>query len=116
MQDENLMKFEEWCIIELFGHQKIAGLVSEQTLGGASFIRVDVPATDHEVAFTKFFHGNAIYGLTPTTEIMAKAMAIELGKKPINVYVDAELMARVKKVIDGSEYKQLNQPLQSEEL
>lgn len=37
-------KFESWCIVELFGHQRIAGLVTEQTIGGCNFVRVDVPA------------------------------------------------------------------------
>ncbi|MDD2657785.1 MAG: hypothetical protein PHD04_03970 [Candidatus Pacebacteria bacterium] len=45
-------KFDEWAIIDLFGHQKIAGRVSEQQIGGASFVRVDVPL---EPPFTKLF-------------------------------------------------------------
>lgn len=33
-------KFEEWAIIDLFGHQKIAGRISEQQIGGSSFVHV----------------------------------------------------------------------------
>lgn len=110
------IKFEEWCIVELFGHQKIAGLVSEQNLGGQNFIRIDVPATEFEKEFTKLFHSNAIYAITPTTEIMAKACAIEIGKKPINLYVDNELMEKMKKIYNGSEFKQLSQKLDSDDL
>jgi hypothetical protein len=33
--------FEEWALLELFGHQRLAGRVTEQQLGGASFVRVD---------------------------------------------------------------------------
>ena len=36
--------FEQWAIVEIFGHQRIAGKVTEQTIGGCSFVRVDVPA------------------------------------------------------------------------
>src|SRR4051794_11796687 len=56
------------CIVELFGHQKIAGKVSEQQIGGASFIRVDVPEIDEIKAFTKLYGPNAIYAITPVDE------------------------------------------------
>ena len=43
-------KFEEWAVLELFGHQRLAGLVSEVQIGGASFVRVDVPHEDKRKA------------------------------------------------------------------
>jgi hypothetical protein len=46
-------KFEQYCILELFGHNKIAGLVTEQSLGGTNFIRVDVPMTSSQPGFTR---------------------------------------------------------------
>jgi hypothetical protein len=36
----------QWAIVELFGHQRIAGVITEQQLGGASFVRVDVPEVE----------------------------------------------------------------------
>jgi hypothetical protein len=38
-----------YAVIELFGHARVAGAVSEQNFGGANLIRVDVP----EVKFTE---------------------------------------------------------------
>lgn len=35
--------FEGWAFLELMGHRKLAGHVSEATIGGGSFIRIDVP-------------------------------------------------------------------------
>ena len=35
-------KKEFWAIVELMGHQRIAGKVSEETIGGAALLRVDV--------------------------------------------------------------------------
>ena len=35
--------FEQTCIVELMGHNMIAGKVTEQTIGGQGFVRVDVP-------------------------------------------------------------------------
>lgn len=68
-------KFEEWAIIDLFGHQKIAGRISEQQVGGSSFVRVDVPAIDKQKPFTKLFGPGAIYSITITDEETATAAA-----------------------------------------
>lgn len=68
-------KFEEWAIVELFGHQKIAGRISEQQVGGASFVRVDVPEIDGQPPFTKLFGNGAIYAITITDEQTARAAA-----------------------------------------
>lgn len=38
-------KFDLWCIVELFGHNRIAGRCTEQNVAGVNMLRVDVPAT-----------------------------------------------------------------------
>jgi len=43
---------ELWAVVELFGHQRIAGKISEHNLGG-TFVRVDVPSVGGRPAFTK---------------------------------------------------------------
>lgn len=82
--------FESWAIIELFGHNQIAGHVTEQAIGGASFIRVDVPEVDGKPAFTKFFGGDAIYAITPTTEEIATEAASRLDVRPVALWVVPE--------------------------
>ncbi|HUX16647.1 MAG TPA: hypothetical protein VMW52_09260, partial [Phycisphaerae bacterium] len=57
--------FCEWCIVELFGHQRMAGLVSEATIGGCAFVRVDVPAAEGAAAYTRFLGQGAVYAMTP---------------------------------------------------
>jgi hypothetical protein len=79
-------KFELWCLVELFGHNKIAGLVTEQTIGGSSFIRVDVPAIAETQSFTRFFNGSAIYAINPMSEEAAIAIAERLRTKPIDIW------------------------------
>lgn len=79
--------FDSWAIIELFGHQKIAGRVREETLGGCSFLRVDVPECGGQEAFTKYFGNSAIYSMTPTSEAVARAALKQIRPEPVNVWI-----------------------------
>jgi len=77
-------KFEQWAIVELFGHQRIAGLITEQAIGGTSFVRVDVPGTDNQQGFTKLYGQGAIYGMTFVDEETGRAAAKQIAPKPID--------------------------------
>ena len=83
-------KFESWAIIEIFGHTQIAGKVSEASIGGCSFIRVDVPECDGKPAFTKFYGNGAIYSMTPCGEEIALAAVKSIRHAPVNVYIPAQ--------------------------
>ncbi|MCA9265373.1 MAG: hypothetical protein KDA60_16045 [Planctomycetales bacterium] len=78
--------FESWAIVEVMGHKKYAGLVTEQVIGGASFVRVDVPETEGHAAFTKCFGAASIYCITPTTEELARGVASTLREAPVSFY------------------------------
>lgn len=78
-------QFEEWALLELFGHQRIAGKVTNATIGGGSFIRVDVPGTKKdEVAFTRYYSPSSIYSISPVTERVARALAAKLDVAPVS--------------------------------
>jgi hypothetical protein len=79
-------KFEQWAILEIMGHQRYAGLVSEQALGGASFVRIDVPAVDGLPPFSKLFGAGSIYCISPCSEEVALAMAKQFRKQPLQIY------------------------------
>jgi hypothetical protein len=79
-------KFETWAIVEIMGRQRYAGLVTEQTLAGAAMLRVDIPETKKQGAFTKLFGSSSIHSLTPTTEAIARALAERLDQAPVQVY------------------------------
>ena len=79
-------KFEQFAIVELFGHQVIAGKVSDQVIGGQGFVRVDVPAVNDQDEYTKFFGSGAIYAITPCDERTMLAAVQGLRQKPIDVW------------------------------
>lgn len=87
-------KFKLWCIVELFGHQKIAGLCTEQNIAGTNMLRVDVPETDKQPAFTRFFGSAAIYAINPVDETTCRHYAQNLQVKPIDSW---DIQAIVKK-------------------
>lgn len=74
------------AILELFGHQTIAGMVSEQTVGSAALIRVDVPAVGEQAGFTKFYGISAIYAMTPCDEATMLQAVKAFRTKPIEAY------------------------------
>ena len=84
-------KFDQWCIVELFGHQRIAGKVTEQAVGGCNFVRVDVPAIGDRSAFTKLFGNGAIYAMSPVTEEIALSMAKQISHAPVSPFEIPEL-------------------------
>lgn len=103
---------QQWAIVELFGHQRIAGAVSEQTFGGASFVRVDVPeilvrdrvwrngeyVSDGEVteiipAHTRSFGPKAIYAINWCDKTAATVAANSIRHSPIAPYSLRESLA-----------------------
>lgn len=87
-------KFESWGVVEVMGHQRFAGWISEQSIGGASFVRVDVPEVpavahrgytqDAIPAYTKLFGGASIYAITPCTEEVARRAVANFCSRPLS--------------------------------
>ena len=78
--------FDEWCLVELMGHQRIAGRVTEQSIGGQSLLRVDVPANAEtgRQALTKFYGPGAVYCLTPVSESIARRLADNIATPAVH--------------------------------
>ena len=73
-----------WAIVEIMGHKRYAGYVSEQVVGGASFVRVDVPEQGDCHAFSKMFGAASIYCITPVSEDAARIAAGKLKEQPLS--------------------------------
>src|SRR5437660_9237278 len=74
-QEAERTPFEGWSILELMGHRRLAGYVTEQEIAGSNFLRIDVPGEGDAVKATQFYSAAAVYCLTPTTEETARAVA-----------------------------------------
>lgn len=93
-----------FAVVELFGHTRIAGAVSEQTFGGSTFVRVDVPeisfkgdewddekvryvAVDRTIpAHTRSFGPGAIYSINWCDEETAKGAPMSIKHEPLKPY------------------------------
>lgn len=83
--------FTGWAIVEVMGHHTYAGQVSEQTVAGMAFVRVDVPETGlldqvPAPAFSKLVNPNSIYAITPVSESVARLRAESLRASPVSVW------------------------------
>jgi len=86
-----------WAIVELFGHNVIAGEITSVSIAGTEMLRVDVPAVDGADAFTKFYGGAAIYAITPVDEATAQVAVEKFRSRPVDQWTlpDRQLPSRV---------------------
>lgn len=87
-------KFDCWCVVELFGHAKIAGRCTEQNIAGTNMLRVDVPETEKQPAFTRFFGSSAIYAINPVDEMTCRHVAGQLQVRPIESWNVSEVLRK----------------------
>ncbi|HSF94831.1 MAG TPA: hypothetical protein VLA52_07375 [Thermohalobaculum sp.] len=78
-------KFDTWAILELMGHRRLAGFLTEEEHCGQSMIRLDVHDADGIVT-TQFYSGAAVYCITPTTEEIARQMGARSKPAPVARY------------------------------
>lgn len=72
-------ELKSWALVELFGHQRIVGYLSQQSFGTGVLFRVDVPdllkdGKKVRQGFTRYFGLSAIYSITPCSEEMVRQM------------------------------------------
>jgi hypothetical protein len=87
--------FNEWALVELFGHQKIVGKVSEASFAGGAFLRVDVPAFNGAAEFTRFFGPGAIYSINPVTEEVARGLMVNYRNEPVSRFELPQIAEKV---------------------
>lgn len=76
--------FREWALLELFGHRRLAGLVTEVELAGDGFLRLDVyPGDAQEPMATQLYAPKAVYAITPVAESLARKFAAANEPAPV---------------------------------
>lgn len=92
--------FQDWAYVELMGHNKIAGHVTEYKFGNQSMIRIDVPAIDDTPKFSKIFNVSAVYAITPLSEQDAIDYAKKIKAKPLDIWEMNEIFqAKINEMI-----------------
>jgi hypothetical protein len=74
--------FDSWAIVELMGHVKMAGRLTEEERFGSKLGRLDVPRG--EDFGTIFFNAASVYRITACTEEVARAVAARNQPEPIH--------------------------------
>lgn len=93
MEEAKAEKFDQWCILDLFGHARTAGHVTEASIGGCSFIRVDVP--EGEGFRTEYYGNGAIYSMRPVSEEIAREVVKNGVTQPVHQYEVSSLLKRL---------------------
>jgi len=77
--------FAQWCILEIMGHRRLAGRVTERTIAGKGFLQVDIPTASGKPV-TQIYGPDSVYCITPTEESVAREIAPQLIVLPIHQF------------------------------
>jgi hypothetical protein len=78
--------FDQWAIVEMLGHRRVIGRVTEQGIAGAGFIRIDTPDDDGGTIQSQIVAPASIYAITPISEEAARVAARVQIREPITVW------------------------------
>jgi len=93
-------QFDSWAILELMGHRRLAGRVSEVELAGHGMLRIDVPTAAPGGFITQYYSPSSMYALSPTTEEIARAVAKRNRPEPVYAF---ELPAPPQRELDNED-------------
>lgn len=75
-------QLKSYAVVEMMGHRKIVGLVTESDISGGQLLRVDVLGANAEPERTEYIGVGSIYCLTIVTEEIAKKVAAHNAPRP----------------------------------
>jgi len=92
-----MQDYEGWTILEIKGHRKIAGWVSEVEIAGFKMLRIDVPGPGMRILaaapseakpvgpwqVTQWYNGSSVHCMTATTADVAIRFAVNSSPDPV---------------------------------
>jgi len=88
-QENGLEQDGMWMLVELLGHKKLAGFVTEEERWGQVLLRIDIPTSvkDGRLQYTTQLYGaHALYCATPINESDAIHLAKQFRPAPFDKY------------------------------
>lgn len=77
-----------WGVVEIMGHQRLAGRLSEVSAAGRVMLRVDVPELGPDrPAWSRLLSEPAIFAIVPLDEDVARIMAARLEATPVEPWL-----------------------------
>lgn len=74
-------------LLEIYGHRRLAGRVTEIQFAGTTMAKIEVPPTKaYPEGFEQCFSGGAIFSCTEISEEVARAHAEQIGAMPPRPY------------------------------
>jgi hypothetical protein len=90
-----------WALVEVMGHHKLAGQITEVSIAGQGMLRVDVPPLPAvqgrpEIAgYTRFLAPGALYAITPCDELTALHAVAYFTPRPIDAWTASQMLETV---------------------
>ena len=75
-----------WALVEIMGHSRVIGRVSESEQYGGRFVRVDIPATETVAAQTRLYGAAAIFSIRFLSEEVALKMLAAIVEPPVTAW------------------------------
>lgn len=77
---------DSWALVELFGRTRIVGRVTEATVAGSNFLRIDVPEFEGNPKFTRFYGPSSVYCISPISKEIADELMKTCRNEPVARY------------------------------
>lgn len=86
--DKNQETLETWAYVEIMGHSKVAGRVSERKIGVSVMLQVDVPKLNEGFSHSELYSPGSIFSIKPTSEEWCRKYISQRVSYPVLPYIE----------------------------